>query len=360
VEEPVAFENGFYRAVLRPDGAFSSLAVKPSRRELFDLSNGAGNTLSATDSTAVSFHEETQDERLERYVADPPVRGSDLVWRTTNPGWVRHSPLGMVFCVSGCLGDTVTAELTVRFYHQLARIDLTWDFHFDKASIGTFFDDDSKLLVRWPTAIGARIHHDIPFGVVQEREDRPFFPTSWVDLSDGESGLAFFHQGTPNHWVRDRALFNLIGWGEQTDAIHNGLGRYQWLKSFDQRLDGHHTIQHAIYPHPGDWRTADLPRAAREYGFPPAAYSTGAHPGKLPSTRTVIQLLDASIAATSVRTVDSQVVCRVYAPSGREATTRSATQGLQGAGLRLLSGEPVDGLQPFQVGDLHFNVERSE
>ena len=257
---PVAFENGFYRAVLSPDGTFSSIRVKPTGRELIELSKGPGNSLSATDSSGISLHEETPDERLERYVADPPVRGPDLVWRAADAGRVRHSPLGMVFSVLGCLGDAVQAALTVRFYHQLARIDLTWDFDFNQASIGTFFDDDSKLLVRWPLALESRIFHDIPFGAIQERQDRPFFPTSWVDLSDGEAGLAFFHQGTPNHWVRDRTLFNLLAWGEQTDAIHNGLGRYQWLKSFDQRLDGRHQIQQAIYPHPGDWQAADVPR----------------------------------------------------------------------------------------------------
>lgn len=356
-DTPIEFENQFYRAVISPDGTFSSIKIMPSGRELVDISKGFGNSLSATDSSAISLNEETQDERIERYLSYPPVRGPSLVWNTTDPGWVRHSPLGMVFSVSGYLGDTVKADLMVRFYHELARIDITWIFNFQRSSIGTYFDDDSKLLARWPMAVEGKISHDIPFGVIQERENRPFFPTSWVDHSDGEVGLAFFHQGTSKHWVSDRTLFNLLAWGEQTDAIHNGLGSYQWPKSFDQRLDGLHTIRHAVYPHPGDWGTADIPRAAREYGFQPVVYPALSHPGKLPPVRTVLDLLDASIAPTSIRTDEKRIICRVYAAYGQVATGLAVYQGLQQAALQLLSGEQVDHLQPYQIGELQFTVD---
>ena len=358
---PTEFDNQFYTAVINPDGTFSSIKIKPSGRELLDNSNGLGNSLSATDSSAISLNDETQEERIERYLSDPPVQGPSLVWNTTDPGWVRHSPLGMVFTVSGYLEDTLKANLIVRFYHQLPRIDITWNFDFQRSSIGTFFDDDSKLLVRWPMAVESKIFHDIPFGVIQERENRPFFPTSWADLSDGEGGLAFLHQGITKHWVCNRSLFNLLAWGEHTDAIHNGLGsNHRWPKSFDQRLDGHHTIQNAVYPHPGDWQIADIPRAAREYGFQPVIYPASSHPGELPPARTVLELLDAAIAPTSIRMVDSQIVCRVYAAYGREATGQADYQGLQPAVLRLLTREQVDYLQPYQAGELHFTVESSD
>jgi len=45
---------------------------------------------------------------------------------------------------------------------------------------------------------------------------------------------------------------SFLGLGEDTDAIHNGLGRDRWLKSFDQRLNGSHQIEGALFIHPGD------------------------------------------------------------------------------------------------------------
>lgn len=353
---PFEFENPSYRAIIRPDGTFASLVVNPSGRELIDIARGFGNSLSATDSSEISFGEETPEQRIEQYLSDPPVRGLQLEWIPSGSAFVRETPLGRIFSVSGKMGERVQADLTIRFYHLLSRIDLTWDFHFDKASIGTFFDDESKLLVSWPLAIESEINHDIPFGVILEREDRPFFPTSWVDLSDGKCGLAYFHQGTPKHWVCDRTLFNLIAWGEQTDAIHNGLGRYQWLKSFDQRLDGHHTIHQAIYPHIGDWRAADIIRAARDYGSPPVAFPAGRQNGALPSSQSLIELVDPSISATSVQAVGDEIICRVYAAYGCNATAEAATRGLQSAGLRLINGSWVEVLHPYQIGELILKV----
>jgi alpha-mannosidase len=358
VDTLVEFENQFYQVAIRPDGTFSSLKVKPSNTELIDFAIGPGNRLSATESASISFHAESPEERLERYISDPPIRGPELAWKASESAQVRLTPLGMTFSVSGRMGDQTQAQLTIRLYHQSARIDLTWDFHFDQASLGTFFDDDSKLLLRWPLAFHSQISHDIPFGVIQEREDRPFFPTSWADLSDGEAGLAFFHQGTPTHWVTEGTLFNLIAWGEDTDAIHNGLGRYQWLKSFDQRLDGRHIIHQAVYPHAGDWRAADIPRAAREFGFPPVATLAKAHPGSLPPSLTVIQLTDPLMEATSVRTIEGQVACRVYAAYGREASAQAVTQGVQPAELRLISGDRISTLHPYQIGELRLNLEK--
>lgn len=348
------FDNPTYHAVLRPDGSFVSLVVKSNGRDLIDPARGPGNSLSATDSSSISFEAETQEQRIEQYLADPAVRGLELVWVPAGAAAVRDTPLGRIFSISGNLGQRVKADLTIHFYHQLDRIDLTWDFQFEKASIGTFFDDDSKLLVRWPLTIESKIYHDIPFGVVQESEDRPFFPTSWVDLSDGTTGLAYFHQGTPNHWVSDGVLYDLIGWGEQTDAIHNGLGRYQWLKPFDQRLDGRHTIHLAVYPHMGDWRTADIPRAAREYGIPPLAYRARRQNGVLPSSRMLIDLADSAISPTAVLIEEDKIICRGYAAYGCEATPGKIAGELQLAGLRLIDGKRVEKLQPYQVGELIF------
>ena len=137
-------------------------------------------------------------------------------------------------------------------------------------------------MTHWPFAFDVEIFHDIPFGAVSSRQDRPFFPASWVDVCDGRRGVAFFHQGTPKHWVSENSLVNLLAWGEDTDAIHNGLGRDRWLKSFDQRLNGSHRIESAVFVHPGNWQTGAVAEAALAYRFPPVVVSTGSHPGSLP------------------------------------------------------------------------------
>jgi hypothetical protein len=357
VDGPVVFENPFYKAVIQPDGTFTSLTIQPGGQELIDSRRGAGNTLSATDSAGITLHDEPPEERLEHYVADPPVRGPWLSWDPGGPARLRRTALGVEFYLAGRLGERTRAGLTIRMAYRLPRIDLTWQFDFDQASLGTFFDDDSKLLARWPLAVQGTITHDIPFGVVQEPEERPFFPTRWVDISDGQHGLAFFHRGTPSHWVSGGTLFNLIAWGEDTDAIHNGLGRYQWPKAFDQRLCGRHTIHQAVLPHTGDWRLADLHRAARDYHTTLLAFREPPHAGSLPPSLTALALAGPEAEATSVQAVGDRVICRVYAAYGREVVVRPIAYGLREAGLRLISGEMVTGSQPYtlaayQAGEL--------
>src|SRR5207244_9220610 len=220
---------------------------------------------------------------------------------------VRHSPLGATLNVMGNMGPTVQASLTISFYHAIARIDLDWTFAFDEASLGHFFADDTKLRVQWPLAFSGAIHHDIAFGVVEARSGRPFLPTSWTDISDGRKGFAYFHQGTLKHWVVDQVVVNLFAWGEETDAIGNRMDMTRWPKCFDQRLRGTHKIQTAIYPHRGDWRSANVIGAARSYGMPPLAYVADAHPGKLPADMNVFELADNEIVSTAIKTEGSRI-----------------------------------------------------
>jgi len=351
--KPLAFENSFYRAVVREDGSFASLVVKPSGVDLIDPSKGFGNVLKATGSSAISFEHESPDQRVEHYLSDPLLRGPALDWTPLKDSWIQDTPLGRTLSISGKLGDQVLTELTLHFYHQVRRIDLSWSFRFDRASIGTFFDDDSKLLLQWPLAIKSQLCHDIPFGVIAEKQGRPFFPTSWVDLSDGICGLAFFESGTTKHWVDADTLVELLAWGEKTDAIHNGLGRYQWLKSFDQRLDGLHVFSQAIFPHPAGWLAAAVSQAARDFGTPLSAYPAERHSGSLPASQELIRLLDPAISATSIRMEGGKILCRVYAANGENAGVNAAAQGLLLRGLQTIDGTPLDFLKPYQIGELH-------
>jgi alpha-mannosidase len=359
IKAPLSFENAFYRAKVHPDGTFTSLVVKPSGDELLNPGTVRGNQLAAMDSTGISPKREGPADLKHRKNWEPPKSGPELFWEPTAPSRVRRSPLGAVLITSGRMGARVKADLTVMFYHQLPRIDLSWTFVFDPVCIGTFYDDDSKLRTHWPLSFTGDISHDIAFGVIQSPIERPFFPASWVDISDGKKGLAYFHQGTPKHWVtEDSALVNLLAWGEYTEAIGSRLWRRNWPKAFDQRLRGRHTIHCALYPHSGDWRAANIIGAARSYGVPPMAYLTHKHSGQLPASAEVLTLTDLAIASTAVKVEDSEIICRVYAATEKAVLVDARMHGLQSVGLRSLSGERITHLEPFQIGQLALEPRR--
>ena len=345
----LTFENASYRAIVQPDGTFSSLALLPSGEELLDSRRLRGNLLMAMDSTGLSPRHEgmAPHQSWQR-----PGHGPELRWEALGPTQAWRSPLGVVLSARGRMGDKVTAEVEVRLYHEFPRIDLMWVFEFDTACIGTFYDDETKLRVHWPLAFDGEIYHDIAFGAVRTWEERTFTPANWTDVSDGRRGLAYFHCGTPKHWVSRRTLVNLFAWGEDTNAMGSRLWRYNWPKAFDQRLRGRHEIHCAVFPHAGDWRAADVIRAARDYATPPMPCISSPHAGRLPQDKTMLSLAGSNLVATAVKVDGSEIMCRVYSASDRGDTVPAGVGGVQSARLRSLSGDPTDRLAPFQIGEV--------
>lgn len=350
LDRALEFENDFYRATVLPDATFTSLLVKPGEGELLDTQTRRGNQITATDSTGINPPLPDLETPQEW---QPPQRGPELYWQPTAAARLRRSRLGLTLLAVGRLGSHVRADATVMFYHHLPRIDVEWTFAFDEPTcIGTFYDDETKLRVHWPPAFAGSIHHDIAFGVVREYEERPFFPASWVDICDGRKGFAYLHRGTPKHWVKERALVNLFAWGEHSNAIGNRVSRWNWRKSFDQRLRGEHTVCCAIYPHTGNWQAADIVGAARNYATQPPAYLGRAHDGCLPANLTILTFGDRNLATTAVKVEGSQVLCRVYALD-QTASLAAQVHGLGAPELRSLSGERTTFLTPFQIGHVH-------
>jgi hypothetical protein len=331
--------------------------LKPSSEELLEGGTCPGNEVAACDSTGLGpKHEGTSD--LANWVKwEPSKRGPVLKWEVTGPARLKRNPLGATLTFVGVMGAQVNATLVINSFNDLARIDLDWTFAFDEASIGHFFDDDTKLRVQWPLSFKGDISHDISFGVVDTREGRPFLPVSWVDISDGKKGLAYFNQGTLKHWVTGKTLVNLFAWGEDTDAIGNRIDMVRWPKCFDQRLNGQHTIHTAIYPHPGNWRTADVIGAARGYGVPPVAFTTDRHPGVLPVEMTTLQLGQPEIVATAVRIEEGQVLCRFYSVSLQAERVEPVLERLKLSGITRLTGEPDEWVGPFQIGKMLLNPD---
>ena len=351
VSEGFSFENSFYQATLQPNGTFSSLILKSTGAELLHAAAGGGNQLRATDSRSATpqiadLHAMHQPRQWQ-----PASPLPELAWETTAAARQRVSPLGSTLLAQGRLGDQVEVTTSIAFYHDSPRIDLAFAFTFDQASIGLFFTDETKLRLQWPLAFSGDIYHDIPFGVVNARPERPLLPTSWIDVSDGRRGLAYFHQGTGKHWLKDGVLANLFAWGEDTDVIGNRIDALTWPKGFDQRLQGRHTIRCAIYPHTGDWRAADLVHAAQSYGRPPLACPAPVHRGDLPPSLSIMTFADRNLCSTAIRMDGEQVLCRVYA-GDQAASLDVAAYDLSVVSASYIAGGKQDHLEPFQIGEV--------
>ncbi len=353
---PLTFENASYKAVVEPDGTFTSLVVKPSGFELLADGPVRGNQLAAKDTTGLGHQPEEGATGWPPW--DPPEPGTEMQWESAAPARVGKSALGVTLIAPGRMGGQTQADLTINFYHELPRIDIEWAFTFDDASIGMFYDDYSKLRVHWPVSFDGAIQHDFAFGVMESNDERPFFPASWVDICDGENGLAYMHQGTPKHWVSKGTLINLFAWGEDTDGIGNRMGANRWPKAFDQRLRGTHIVRSALVPHAGDWRSADLVDLARNYGTPPLAHVTDAHGGDLSASGAILALQAPGLAATATKVEGSDIICRLYSVAEEDVDVSLEMEGLSVSALRAIGGGEIEVLTPFQIGELILKLEK--
>jgi hypothetical protein len=353
LDSPLEFENSFYQVRLELDGTFAMLRPLPARRDVLASGLLRGNQLAGCNSQGLGTrHTGSDDVSRSRVQLQPSARGPELAWQP-DAARCRQTPLGVTLTVSGNFGPQARATAVIRMYQDLPWIEVQWTLDFDEASIGSFFDDETKLRMQWPLGFAGPIVHDIAFGHTTSLPERPFFPVSWVDICDGTIGLAYFHQGTPKHWVKDGVLNNLLAWGEDTDAIGNRLEMGRWPKTFDQRLRGSHTFRAAVYPHAGDWRAADVAGMARSFGQRPVAFWQRAVAGDLPARLEVLALTGAGLAGTAVWAEAGQVICRCYS-TGQPAQGEARLQGLRPAGLYALSGAAVEQLGPFEIGHLRF------
>lgn len=326
-------------AVISPDGVFTSLAVDD-----LELIKGGSNVLKGTDSTGLSPWRPGMAPRRDW---ERPGKGKDITY-TVESGTIQFTDLGITLHSNGSVGERIKAELNIQFYHAISRIDFTWKFEFDNATIGTFYDDLSKLHLSWDLGFEGNIRHDIPFGFTDSDQGRPVNPVSWLDISDEEKGFSYFHQGTLKHWIENNIFYNLFAWGENTEAIGSRMWRYNWPKAFDHRLRGAHEIQYSIYPHAGPWNN-HIAVMARSYNETPIAIK-GNGAGCSKQNEKVL-LLDDTVNGTAFYCDYETVKCRLY----KYMDAKGNIAGSMKWQLKNLQGEGIDELEQFKIGYLELD-----
>lgn len=158
---------------------------------------------------------------------------------------------------------------------------------------------DHCLRVLFPTGLTKSTHADAGgHFIVDRRPIRPQGPTSesvwrdmatlpqnnFIDVSDGEYGIAFLNDSLTEYEVSDNpdriVALSLLR------SVHNWIctgnaGSFFPSQKGGQCL-GNHSFKYAIYPHAGDWKKANIPLAAEQLNVPLRLVQTNKHPGVLP------------------------------------------------------------------------------
>lgn len=88
---------------------------------------------------------------------------------------------------------------------------------------------------------------------------------NWVDVSDGENGIAFIPYDTPLFSIGEQAIYKYKRQHEEGSPIlfFNAFNN-SWGTNFPQWMGGDYVFKYRILPHKGNWKSGDIAKIALE------------------------------------------------------------------------------------------------
>ncbi|WP_421656814.1 alpha-mannosidase [Leptothermofonsia sp. ETS-13] len=266
IETKYVLENRFLRVEIDPTtGDLSSIFDKLNQREVL---NGAGNQLQAFRDAGQYWDAWNIDPNYEKH----PLPPAELLRITSNGGTRMHNSLSRNIMVERKIGQSVFSQTYILEQESpLLKIQTSVDWK------------ERHILVKAAFPLNLEtdyVTYEIPCGVIQ-RTTRPGSDREkaqwevpairWANLSDGNYGVSLLSDC--KH-----------GYDAQPNQLRLTLLRGSEFPN-PQADQGHHSFTYAIYPHTGNWKTAQTIKHGQELDMPLLAVIIPVN-GK-PSTQTL-------------------------------------------------------------------------
>ncbi|NLX22302.1 MAG: alpha-mannosidase [Phycisphaerae bacterium] len=196
--------------------------------------------------------------------------------------------------------------------------------------------EDHFLRAMFPTGLSAADHADAGgHFIVDRRPIRPQGPAeesvwpdmatlphnNFVDVSDGECGLAFLNDSLTEYEVGDTpervVALSLLRSVRNWVCTEMRCGS-EWPTQKGGQCMGKHHIRYALLPHGGRWDEAGVAPAAERFNVPLRLVQTRTGPGTLPAGQASLFAIDNQLLRFSAlkRTEDREtVIVRLYNPT---------------------------------------------
>ena len=314
-DDNAAIENEFYRATFNLwTGEMTSLVLKEGNWEALTK---PGNVV-AREYDGGDFWELYGTLNGGRFTSMKrpvlPPRPAYTEWSSDFVGGSGATNSGAVFSefhITHPFGKNQFAT-RVRMYKGLRRIDISTDLVNQEEFV--------RYRAAFPTAIrNGTVMEEIPFGAIERPERQEFPAQNWIDYSDGAHGLALINQGLPGNNVADGQMllslmrsarlisYSFIGGYEPGVGSDTGLG-----------IGRKYTLNYALVPHAGDWRSIAPWRHGLEFNNPLIARTAATHGGSLPVRWGLVEISNDEAVASALKPgKDGTVILRVYEPAGK-------------------------------------------
>ncbi len=211
----------------------------------------------------------------------------------------------------------IVQDVTLYKGEALVHMGMWFDFHEKDAMIKQGFDTTIK---------GEAVAADIPYAVI-ERPTYPKTPSEkarwempcqkWIDISDGQAGLALINNGKYGFSLNDDGTgyrLTIIRGAHYPKAMPLAHDVKQHLIIPTGITDqGEHRAWTALYPHEGDWREGRVWRAGYEFNCPLVALKAEPQKGPLPSSASLFSVNSNDVYIGSIKKAedDDDLVIRL-------------------------------------------------
>jgi len=196
-------------------------------------------------------------------------------------------------------------------YSDIPKIDFKTKVNWQEK--GGYKIDAPMLKVAFPTTIiSDKASFEIPFGTIQRPTNGAEVPAlKWVDLSDTNFGVSLLNDCKYGHSIKGNTIkLTLIRSSYEPDPIPD-IGKHQFTYS--------------IYPHKGNWKTADTILRSYELNIPLKTFvGNNLNNGILPDTHCFVSIdkKNVIIAALKKHEYSKGIILRVYESEGKNTTVK--------------------------------------
>ncbi len=147
----------------------------------------------------------------------------------------------------------------------------------------------------------------------------------WVDVSDGDRGLAVFHAGTPEYELNDDGLavtlLRCVGMLSRQGTLYRAGPAGPALATPGAQLHGTHRFSLALFPHSGTWRSG-VHDVAERFAYPLRGVVVREHEGTLPAAAAGLEIEPSSVQLSALVRSEHGLALRVVNASDEPATAR--------------------------------------
>ena len=308
-------ENKFFRVKINPNGSLDILDKSTGAEykgcNVYEDTEDAGDEY---DYSPIKRSRTITSRRAKanvKIIENGPVRTTAEIRLSMNlPRSLTKDRTGRTSATLSC---TMITGVTI--YADIPRIDFATTFE-NKV-------EDHRLRALFPTEIKTKVAHvEGHFDVITRSVSPPKPKAKWaqdplptnhqnafVDIDDGKRGFAVINKGLPEYEIRRTkrgcticlTLLRCVGWLSRGDLLTRRGNAGPSKPTPEAQCPGTHTFLYSVFPHSGDWVSAQVQRQAHEHNVPMRAVRTGRHDGYLPLFGSFVSVEPHNLMATALK-----------------------------------------------------------